>query len=115
MNLLRRTAWLRVLTVLLVGLGSTAVAAQPRGPAAEARVGASSDGTASETGFSLVAMSNAVGFVDASEPGAEPAAAASSSPPLSGRAARAASAVLQAHPVLPAERLLRHRLCVYRL
>lgn len=116
MDLLRRTHWLRVLTVLLVGLGSTAVAAQPHGPAAEVSAGASSDGTASEAGFSLVATSNAVGLVDAAVPGTEPAVgAASSSPALSVQSARAAGDVLQASLVLPAERPLRHRLCVYRL
>ena len=116
MDLLRRTHWLRVLTVLLVGLGSTAVAAQPHGPSAEVSAGASSDGTASEAGFSLVVTSNAVGLVDAAVPSTEPAlGAASSSPAMPGRTVWLVGDGAGASVVLLSERPLRHQFCVYRL
>jgi hypothetical protein len=118
MDLLRRTVWLRVLTVLLVGLGSTAVAAQPHGPGAEVEAGAASDGTAMAGALSPLVAANAIGvLVDGSERGAVSSltGAAPSSPVLTARALRATARARWAHPVLIAERPLRHRLCVYRL
>lgn len=117
MDLLRRTGWLRVLTVLLVGLGSTTVAAQPHGPFGGSE-GVAGDGTASETGFSLVETANIVGLVDAGVRGAEDIAGDVPSvlpPSPSVRTPRPAGGVVQSGLVLPAERPLRHRLCVYRL
>lgn len=113
MDLLRRLGWLRVLTVLLVGLGSTAVAAQPRGPSGESGTG---EGTASESGVSPLVTANAVGLVDGTVLVPDLGAAwASPSPGESVLVPPPVGGSAQARTAPGAERPLRHRLCVYRL
>lgn len=121
MDLLRHIGWLRVLTVLLVALGSTAVGAEPRGPSGiPAGLGSGGgQGTVSGSGFSVVVTSNAVGLMDVGSRGTENGG-------VDGAALSGWSGVLRplhggfvafARPrhVPAEERPLRHRLCVYRL
>ena len=119
MDLLRHIGWLRVLTVLLVALGSTAVGAQPHGPSGGPAGLGGGQGTVSGSGFSVVVTSNAVGLMDIGPRGTENGGVDSVVlPGWSGvlRPLHGSSTAFARPRHVPAEeRPLRHRLCVYRL
>lgn len=121
MDRLRHIGWLRVLTVLLVALGSTVVAAQPDGPSAEAYADApdGSQGTVFSSGLSVLVAANAVGLMDAGLRGVERDVVDAAVP-------AAWSAEVRPLPDVPVsferprfvpfeEPPVRHRFCVYRL
>jgi len=121
MDRLRHIGWLRVLTVLLVALGSTAVAAHPDGPSAEAYADApdGGQGTVFSSGLSVLVAANAVGLMEAGPRGVEraavdvaaPAAWSGEAPPLP-----AVPVAFERPCFVPFEEPpVRHRFCVYRL